>query len=935
MEAADRYLTIPTGYCRWLGRLRWSYTAEVIEYDDSGTFAFAAEIASFLEGFGSVRPLVSFGFVLHLLHLLGYGRVLPPAPARDLHEAFQETGRRPRSAGVFLAGLCGDLPAAPEQPDPAEVCRRLSCSPLAPVLFVGPLVDEPRAGGELPPLTPQAFERRILQALGQFGRDEIRHWLTHGQGPVGEAGEEVAREALAARPRTLASVLAGLVQAPRLAGAVPHVAQFVSALALPPRRLAEHELPCGGYADVATRGAPERLLPSQFALDDVEFVRRFAEHELLFFRREEPEARTREPLVLLLDQGVRTWGKVRLVLAAATLALCKLAARKKLPLGLAATSSGGRVLDPLREDDRAVRELVEASDLSPNPGLALERVLEEEADSPRDVVLLTHPRSLIEADVAAAARRAMRGTRLFAVAADETGGVEFCEVRHGVPVRLARFRVDLTKRPPAQPPADRPTASVWVVPPWQGDVEPVGFPFRFGLDRRLGVRLFDFDGAGEWLLTTGAAGHLHLDKLDGSHMEMLPRAMIGDNVLTQIDTVLGVAGGFVICGQINSHPVLAHYDLPTRRCTAHSLAATSPDPTWGWFYSHECHTVVARGTSQAYAVDLANRECFVYPWEQKPALRAAQGILAAQIYSLRPPYVRVKGSASPIWRGPDLSPALALDTSTGTLTLTGVQPAWEPFVPRADGQAMLKDSRIVHASYRDGTLAALFWGKGQDESMLRVFRGPPGIPLAEFRYPIMEHAGFALSPDGRLLARVADKEQGVCVHDLRKAAIPIYVTPCQRFHDRLVVHLGDHCLSIQIGRVTHLLRWDQGRLLWKQSRSSRRSFVQKELVGRGHDLEGMSARKDCIPGRAVYDRQRFVAGVIGDVNVAVDIFGQVAVWDCNGKLVCMFHVFRDQLAAWMPDGTYFAGPKKSTPDADARLGSALREACDLGRANLT
>jgi hypothetical protein len=938
MAAADRYLAIPSGYCRWLGRLRWSYTGEVIEYDDGGTFAFGAEIAAFLEGFGAERPLVSFGFILHLLHLLSYGRVLPPAGARELHEAFRDTGRRLRNAGVLLARLCGELPPAPEQPDPAEVCRRLASGSLTPVLFIGPLLEEPDAGGDLPPLTPQAFEQRIVRALGRLRADEIRHWLVHGQGPVGEVGEELARQALAARPRTLAGILAELVQAPRLAGAVPHVAQFDSALALPPRRLAEHELPSGGYADVSTHGQPERLLPSQFAIEDLEFVRRFAERELLYFRREEPEARTREPLVLLLDQGVRTWGVVRLVLAAAALALCKRAVRMKLPLGLAATSSGGRVLDPLREDDRAVRDLVEASDLSPNPGLALERVLEEDAQVGRDIVLLTHPRSLAEADVGAAARRALGGTRLFAVAADARGAVEFCELRRGVPVRLAQLRVDLTKRQPAPPRVEPAAARMGVIPPWQGDVEPVGFPFRFGLDRRLGVHHLEFDGAGESLLSSGASGYLHLSKLDGSHVEMLPRAMVDGMVLKQVQGILGVAGGFVVCGRIDPRAVLVHYDLSARRCTAYSLAPMSGHASWAWSYSRGCHIVVAWQGPHWIAVDLSMREPVALTGDtgdQERDDRVAQAIMEGQAYSVPPPFVRTTESDTGNG-GRDRSSLLVLDSTSGRLTLTGVQPAWIPFVAQADGWPALKDHQIVRACYREGILAALFWKKGRGEYLLRVFAGPSGIPLGEFPCRKDQHAGFALSPDGRFLACTNCGPEGVKVYDLRKAATPIYVTPCQRFHDRLVVHLGEEWLSIQIGQVMHLLHWQQDHLVCKHSRSNRLTFMEKELSsGRIIVVKGSVVRKHWLCENAAYDPQRFVAGVFEDVHIAVDIFGHVVVWNCAGKLICMFHVFRERLAGWMPDGTHFDGPRAASPNAYERFGAALREACELGRANRT
>src|SRR5262249_8961718 len=130
-------------------------------------------------------------------------------------------------------------------------------------------------------------------------------------------------------------------------GALALVSSLSGALTLPPRRLDQHELAVGGYADVTTRGSPERLLPSQYALDGLEFVRRFAEHELLFFRREEPNEPAREELVILLDQGVRTWGGVRLALAGAVLAFAKLATRRKIALRFATTGNGGASVDPI------------------------------------------------------------------------------------------------------------------------------------------------------------------------------------------------------------------------------------------------------------------------------------------------------------------------------------------------------------------------------------------------------------------------------------------------------------------------------------------------------------------------------------------------------------------------------------------------------------
>ena len=71
-------------------------------------------------------------------------------------------------------------------------------------------------------------------------------------------------------------------------------------------------------------------------------------------------------------------------------------------------------------------------------------------------------------------------------------------------------------------------------------------------------------------------------------------------------------------------------------------------------------------------------------------------------------------------------------------------------------------------------------------------------------------------------------------------------------------------------------------------------------------------------------------GVLGkELNVVavVDVFGHVALYSRKPELQCVFFVFRDKLAAWMPDGTYF-GPasvtgQPATPFALRRIGTRL------------
>ena len=360
--------TIPAGSGAW----RWTSNMEAIEYAAADpaiglTFAMSAEIALFLEGFhaSGVRP-IHFGHILHLLHLLGLGIRDPGATlavgAERLARAFREEGRPLRNAGAFCSWLCRSVPRVAYPPDVAEVCRTLRQPPSDPFALV---FDGKRlAVGEDPPLSPAEFQDRVLEALDELSPAELRHWFRRGRQPIGEAGEHVA----GAVPRTLAGTLAVLGRRPRLAVAASLVAQLEGALALPPRRLALGELPTGGYADLATHGLPEQILPAQLALDGEEFVRRFAERELLYFHREEPDAPITEELVVLVDQGVRTWGDVRLVLAGATLALGRRASRRGISLLIAATSTDGRIDDPSRLDDEAIAAVLESSDLSPDPG---------------------------------------------------------------------------------------------------------------------------------------------------------------------------------------------------------------------------------------------------------------------------------------------------------------------------------------------------------------------------------------------------------------------------------------------------------------------------------------------------------------------------------------------------------------------------------------
>ncbi len=939
---AAAYLAIPRDYCSDLGGgLHWSAAGDVIEFADGTTFAYAAEVVGFLEGFASQRPLVPFGCILRLLYLLRPRPETTPAaaPFALLRSAFRQTRRDHRNAGVFAALLCRDVPPAPEPPGIEDLWRWLLVSQSTG------MEEKEFPEGEVPPLSPPAFEARVQRALEAYDLDEMVHWLSHGCGPVRQAAEQVARAVAEARPPSLGGVLADVARRQRLSGAVPFVSQLVSALTLPPRRLAPPELPLGGYADVATRGHLEQVLPSQLAYDDLEFVRRLAQRELLFFRREDPHVRTREDLVVLLDQGMRTWGIVRLVLTAAVFALGKLAERRGLPFLVATTGGGGELHDPLAGPAEELGALLESSDLTANPGLALERVLEEETTGGRDVVLLTHPRSLVEEDVAAAARRVRQGTRLFAVAVDENGAVQYAELRHGVPAPLGRFRIDLeqTPPPPPAPPAEG---------PWRGDVEPVPYPFQFGVGFGNDLfLLFAFDHAGEWLLVAGHGGHLYATRTDGSRTEVLPRGMIDGKVAGNIEGVLGVAGGFVVTIR---HPALAalHYDFASRTCKAHRFgpSATKQEAPAEWYYLRWAHTLVLQQGQELQCVHLSTGS------REVPAVAR---ILAFDVYRpgmatharwvprLLPPHptpdfedpitpcqaLRLPLQDQPPGgpAKPSFWPALAYVSKEGLLAPVGCNPDWEAFTPLADGRPLLRGSELLDAACQGRTLAALFRMSPGNVTHLRLFRGPEGTPLAEFHQPTAWR-GFALSGDGRLLARQVRSSQ-VEVRDVVGGGPPLCVTLRGRFHHDAVVELGDQWLSIQIDQTLHVVFWDKGRLEFHVWRSEGERVLGAALGVRASGAIRAAADR-LLPDWLQVLSARFRAAAYRSLIAVVDRFSQVALFEHDGTLVCMFFAFRQQIAAWMPDGTCY-GPvellgRPATPGAAETIGEALHAAWERG-----
>jgi hypothetical protein len=925
----DDYLGIPEDYGHWLGGLRWGDGGEVVEYaaDDPEiglTFAMAAEVALFLEGAAADGGLPHFGFVLHFLHLMGFGGrhisggdTTRTAAHGGLARAFRETGRSLRNAGALCAVVCRGLSGVADPPRWATL--RLRLTERSPSGFAI-LRQYP---GEEPPLRPEEFDAWVRARLRDWHQDDLSHWLRHGRGPIPQAGEAIAR----ALPIPLAQALAALEDRPRLRGMAGLVSHLNGALSLPPRSLAHAALPLGGYTDVTNRGLPERILPSQLALDPDEFLRRFASRELLYYDREEPHAPSARELVIVIDQGVRTWGDVRLVLAAAAVSLVRQADRRKLSIRLATTGNGGEPLDVSELGSGKLGELLESSDLSSNPAATLARALSlaNEPGAARDFVLLTHPRSLAEPAVLAAANTAGGETRLFAVAVDPSGEVSLLEVRGRGPVEIGRCRVDLTdaragrEREPATTAHGKASKRRW-----QGDIEPIGFPFTFGALAPFDDSHFTFDEAGEWLLLVGGRGLLHAWRIDGSGSEMLPRAMVEGQVLDTVHSVIGVAGGFVVAGTAGHLSIAAHYDWASRTCTAHELDLDS-GVRLRWSYLRRLHSIVGVGGQiSSFAIDLGQRgpRARIRPGDPF-ALRATDALFSVSQSDQEPLIIR-DGEIPP-----RIGRVILPFKESGEVAIRDLSGEWSRHVPLSEGRPMLEGGLLVQVRWNGGTLALLIESK--NGRILHLFEvTQTWRSLGEHICP-RDMIDFALSRDGSHVAWRYGDRQLVC-QAVGGDGPPSLMTPKGRAHSELGLELGYDFLTINAGRHLHLVRWDRGRLEFVRSGGYDDTLVERTFGVLPPQLKASSTR---TRHDSLSDRQRFhLFAVMPPLTAAVDRFGQVALLDRSGEVVCMFLVFRDQIAAWAPDGTR-VGPVSMnggppTPGGEERIAAALLAAEEDG-----
>ncbi len=421
--SAFYFSPVPHGF--W----RWSEAGDAAEWPDGEVIAFHEEIELVLR---ALTPfgLPPFGAVLLFLAACrdswgsGASRCAYVWQYRDTLEQDRLANRLPERWGEAL----GDGLHAIHQL-PAELRHPLAVKPvLAEQLF--------ETGGE-----PDAVAPAILEAFTDglvarcFARHAPERMLALQVAGATDPAQETTRFAAAvgallgafpklSEPGLRNRIAAGIETLPDPADVVPvrplidqlcedtdpdlrmigeMARQLAGVTQLPKPPSAPDDLPLGGFSDVSNRGKLDRLLASELALDDLTLSVRIAMNEALYLRRESPPKAPARHRVLLVDNGIRLWGKPRLLATSVALAFAASSDEIETVSAFAPTAKSNSP-EPfsLQDRDGVLKHLatVTAAIHPANPWAKL--LAESRAAANADLVLITHSHAIEDSDFLAA-----------------------------------------------------------------------------------------------------------------------------------------------------------------------------------------------------------------------------------------------------------------------------------------------------------------------------------------------------------------------------------------------------------------------------------------------------------------------------------------------------------------------------------------------------
>lgn len=895
-----------------LSGLRWSTDGEALESTDGKVITFRTQIAHFIDGFASVDRLLPFEQILTLL-LVFIGTESSSPGVIHLRKLFRDLGRPLFNAGVLAATLTKNLPRSSINLDGRMLARWLTEDSSRTILSL----HQSNQGiqPEVSVLRLHEFEGQFYTALAKRTATELRFYLRNGTEPLTSTAINTTAERLQNRPHSLIERLKlAFHQSHRMSHSLGLIPVLESALHLPSRRLKSESLPLGGYTDVSNRGAPDRLLLSQFALDDDEFIRRFAERELLYFQREESYQTQALRLIILIDQGVRTWGSVRLALTAAVHVFAKWSQHRKLTFLMGTTGRPDRLVNPLEMTDAELIQLLESSDFNTSSDDLIRSTLSSDNAHDAELILLTHRKTIDDLDRSSTTLATLpESSRLFAVTADESGLIEFKRWSGSGWEQVNRCRVDYHTSETSSVVKTNLQASSHL---WTGHVSPFPMPFVFGPVSR--VRRFIFNLTEESVLCLTLTGQALLLHLDERQNEVLPdpnfRLIEQDPFVDAVATECGFA---TLVRAVDNCTHLVVYDLAHRHIhVVREFRANSI------CYLQHLNTIVSRSTP-SQAIDLTTLGRWPCLDNNDSALISRARTACAEPKNRLPPAQSVRVLSAPgSFADYSDEPAIVIDRNTSTMRILNETLKWSTLDVPAYEASLFRKTTIESGELTRSVTAVGF--VGVNGSYVAVFerecqRKPTVLSRAA-------DSGWTLAPSGRLIAYV--KRSGDVTIRNRQTAEELHVQPPRLLKHQLRLRGNEFGIELVHGRYQHLLDWSSG-VLRLSVRVGISTFIS--VIG-FKDAVDVTQNSNFNPLQSnTWNRVVSVLNC-GRIIVIADNYNQVYVYRVVPvqSLVAVFLVKREYLCGWLPDGTRFGDSIVSGYPASSqsmkRFGDALSNA---------
>ncbi len=186
------------------------------------------------------------------------------------------------------------------------------------------------------------WTRSLRIGLARLNEEALRNRQQTGLDDVVVPAPITTPPPLPEEPATHAARLWSWSHDPQLYGIARIARQLLSVVSWPRSVSQPDDLPLGGVSDLTNRGPLDRLLLTELANDDVTLIVRIALNEALYLRRECPRHDSPVSRMILVDAGLRMWGRPRVFGAAVALAMAAAQDRETaLSVQVAVTSREG------------------------------------------------------------------------------------------------------------------------------------------------------------------------------------------------------------------------------------------------------------------------------------------------------------------------------------------------------------------------------------------------------------------------------------------------------------------------------------------------------------------------------------------------------------------------------------------------------------------